>query len=509
MKRGIITLVILIVVGGAAATGWWYIQAHPEWWFLLQDELARAVDELGLAAEEEPAGLFASGFIEAEEASVSSELGGRIVALHADEGDEVLAGEVLAQLDDSLLLAQIKQAAAELEVAESSLAQVRAGVRHETLDHALAILAQAGVAQEAARVAWEDAQAMLDNPQDLELALIAARAELGVLDLQEKQAQALANSSQAGRDFADEALRLLEDFDPREDWVSIGSFTSGNLPPGVPLPPGLKDGEYRFGKYKIVIRDGVITVYVRVKIKIPPDVLDSARYKQAVATYESWTAWTGLAQAQVVRSGAREYLAELVGRRANPLSLKAEVNAAESQYRMATAAVDLAQAQVDGLKLGATVEQVAAVEAQVEMARTALEALQVQVDKLALLAPISGLVLERPVHVGEVALPGTPLLTLANLDNVTLTIYVPENQLGQVQLGQPVSVTVDAYPDRSFLGTVTLIASQAEFTPKNVQTREERVNMVFAVQVRLSNPDHALKPGMPADAVISVEMPGF
>jgi multidrug resistance efflux pump len=82
---------------------------------------------------------------------------------------------------------------------------------------------------------------------------------------------------------------------------------------------------------------------------------------------------------------------------------------------------------------------------------------------------------------------------------------VPENQIGQVQIGQPVSVTVDAYPERVFPGAVSFIAGQAEFTPKNVQTREERVNMVFAVKVQLPNSDHALKPGMPADAVILTE----
>lgn len=99
-------------------------------------------------------------------------------------------------------------------------------------------------------------------------------------------------------------------------------------------------------------------------------------------------------------------------------------------------------------------------------------------------------------------MPGVPLLTIADLDELTLTVYVAENQLGKVQLGQPVSVTVDAYPERVFRGTVTWISSQAEFTPKNVQTQEERVSMVFGVKVKLSNLDHALKPGMPADAIL-------
>ena len=84
-----------------------------------------------------------------------------------------------------------------------------------------------------------------------------------------------------------------------------------------------------------------------------------------------------------------------------------------------------------------------------------------------------------------------------------LEVYVPENRVGMVQLGQPVTVTVDAYPDRAFTGTVDFISSRAEFTPQNVQTQAERVNMVFAVKVRLPNPDHALRPGMPADAALS------
>lgn len=503
MKRAIIVVVILLLVGGALGTGWWYVNENPEWWFWLQDEFQKTVEELGLEAEEGPAGLSASGFIEAEEAAVTTELGGRIVALHAGEGDEVVAGQALVRLDDSLLLAQIEQAKAELAVAEATLAQARASVRKETMGYALAVLHQARVAEDVAHRAWEDSQAMLENPQELELALVAARAELGLLNVQERQAQALARSAQAGRDFADEAVRLLEDIEPHDEWVEAGSYSVDDLPAEIPLPPGLGDGEYRMGEYKVVIEAGVATVYVLVKIDVAPQVLDEARYEQATATYQSWEAWTGVSLAQAARTGAEDYLGALLSQRNSPLSLQAQVNLAESQYRIASAAVELAQAQVDGLKLGATREQIGAVEAQVEIARAALGALEVQADKLVLTAPISGMVLERPVHVGEVALPGAPLLTLADLDRVTLTIYVPEDELGRVQLGQQVSVAVDAYPERTFRGTVSLIASQAEFTPKNVQTREERVNMVFAVQVRLPNPDHALKPGMPADALLA------
>jgi HlyD family secretion protein len=97
------------------------------------------------------------------------------------------------------------------------------------------------------------------------------------------------------------------------------------------------------------------------------------------------------------------------------------------------------------------------------------------------------------------------LLTLADLDQVTLTVYVPENQIGLVKVGQDVGVKVDSYPERTFSAEVVHIASRAEFTPKNVQTKEERVSTVFAVKIEIPNADHALKPGMPADAEIQVE----
>jgi HlyD family secretion protein len=92
------------------------------------------------------------------------------------------------------------------------------------------------------------------------------------------------------------------------------------------------------------------------------------------------------------------------------------------------------------------------------------------------------------------------VLTLADLSRVTLAVYVPENRVGQVQIGQTVRVTVDSFPGRAFEGQVIRIGSQAEFTPRNVATAEERLNTFYAVEIRLSNPDGLLKPGMPADA---------
>ena len=98
------------------------------------------------------------------------------------------------------------------------------------------------------------------------------------------------------------------------------------------------------------------------------------------------------------------------------------------------------------------------------------------------------------------AAPGAPLLIVADLSQITLVVYVPEPRIGQVRVGQEAQVTVDAYPGRTFTGAVSYISPRAEFTPKNVQTQEERVETVFAVEIKLANADGYLKPGMPADA---------
>ena len=119
--------------------------------------------------------------------------------------------------------------------------------------------------------------------------------------------------------------------------------------------------------------------------------------------------------------------------------------------------------------------------------------------------PIDGVVLTRVVEPGEICTPGGTLFTVADLSSVTLTVYVPEDRYGQINLGQTIPVSVDSFPGRVFSGTVTHIADQAEFTPRNVQTVQGRKDTVYAVRLTLDNPDLALKPGMPADAELAAQ----
>jgi HlyD family secretion protein len=149
---------------------------------------------------------------------------------------------------------------------------------------------------------------------------------------------------------------------------------------------------------------------------------------------------------------------------------------------------------------GATEEQLASARSRLSQARAALDALSAQRQEMDTVAPVDGVILAKVAHAGEVAAPGGILLSLADLSEVQLTVYVAENRLGQVALHQAVRVAVDALPGRTFEGWVAQIADSAEYTPRNVATKEERVTTVYAVQIVLPNPEALLKPGMSADA---------
>jgi HlyD family secretion protein len=124
--------------------------------------------------------------------------------------------------------------------------------------------------------------------------------------------------------------------------------------------------------------------------------------------------------------------------------------------------------------------------------------------KLVVKAPSDGVVLNRSVEPGETVTPGSVVMTIGQLNALTLTVYLPEDRYGQVNLGDSAQVTVDSFPGVDFSGTVNQIADQAEFTPRNVQTEEGRRTTVFAVQLQLSDTQNRLKPGMPADVLFEL-----
>ena len=221
-----------------------------------------------------------------------------------------------------------------------------------------------------------------------------------------------------------------------------------------------------------------------------------------VAQKQLAAAQVGVQLAEVALAGTQKQVEHLTRLRLMPLSLVAQANSAGAAYGQAEAAVLAAEANLNAVKAAPLPEDIAVAQAQLLEAEAAWQKLQVQLGKQTLAAPRPGLISKKLVNPGELAAPGAILLELSDIETVDLTVYLPQTQIGQVQIGQPAEVYVDAYPGERFEGTVTFIAHEAEFTPRNVQTQEERVNLVFAVKITLPNRDHRLKPGMPADAEI-------
>lgn len=174
-----------------------------------------------------------------------------------------------------------------------------------------------------------------------------------------------------------------------------------------------------------------------------------------------------------------------------------------AQVDQTEAALNTAQANYDLVASGARPEQLEAAQAQVDAAQAALDILDIQIGKLVISAPIDGVVLERSIEPGEIAPAGSTVILLGDLSSLTLTVYVPEDQYGVIALGDSYSVTVDSYPDEVFTATVTRIADQAEFTPRNVQTTQSRMSTVYAIELSVDDPQGLLRPGMPADVNFS------
>jgi HlyD family secretion protein len=146
----------------------------------------------------------------------------------------------------------------------------------------------------------------------------------------------------------------------------------------------------------------------------------------------------------------------------------------------------------------------AVAEASVRYVRETLEAAKIVLGYTLLSAPFAGVLMVRQAELGEVVLPGTPVFTLADLDHVWLRAYVNEPDLPKIRWGQAVTLRTDAYPDKRYQGRISFISSQAEFTPKSVETHAERVTLVYRIKIDVDNPNHELKPGLPADAYIDL-----
>jgi len=225
--------------------------------------------------------------------------------------------------------------------------------------------------------------------------------------------------------------------------------------------------------------------YVRMKELLEARIISASQYDAAEAGAEAARAAYDAAEERykLVKAGPREE--RIREGKADLIGSDAVLAAAEAAAR-----------EVEKMKV-----DLKALKAQAEQAEAQLAIAQDDLQKSRIYAPFDGFVTVKNVEEKEYVQPGTPVLTLAQLDEVRVKTYVPQTQLGKVYLGRQARVISDTFPGKPYLGVVTFISPEAEFTPKNVQTKEERVKLVYRIKVTLKNPHQELKAGMPVEVV--------
>jgi HlyD family secretion protein len=183
---------------------------------------------------------------------------------------------------------------------------------------------------------------------------------------------------------------------------------------------------------------------------------------------------------------------------------RSEFDKISSAFSAARATRDRAHAQLDMLKEGYRTEEVEEGRARLREAEKTLELAELNLSRCQLFTPLAGRVLSKNREAGETVPAGASIVTLGDLTRPWLNLYIGERDLGKVSLGMKADVTVDSFPTQPFPGKVSFISDKAEFTPKNIQTQDERVKLVYRIKIEVENRNDALKPGMPADGVIAL-----
>jgi HlyD family secretion protein len=210
----------------------------------------------------------------------------------------------------------------------------------------------------------------------------------------------------------------------------------------------------------------------------------------------------GLRQAESTYKTAKDDYERIKALYGTKSVTKKELDDAESRYTIAQAMNTSAEQNLQKLKHFARPEDLAAAKARLDQATASADLLRKQISDAYITAPVSGTVTHKPVEAGELVTVGTTIATVSRLETLNLMIYVGDTELGRVKLGGSADLVIDTYPDKTFPAKVIYISPIAEFTPKNVQTKEDRTKLVFGVKLEVDNKDGILKGGMPVDAYL-------
>ncbi|MEN6305577.1 MAG: HlyD family efflux transporter periplasmic adaptor subunit [Armatimonadia bacterium] len=485
----------------------------------------------------------ASGLVEARTIELSSEVSGMIVERPIEKGQPVHAGQLIATIASETTAAELRRAEATLVAASDQATRADAALALQQGVSAGDIeKAAAGVGTAVAR---EADIAAGSRKQEIEAAQAAVHQAAGVRDAARAQLREL----QAG--LRPEEVRQAEDaYEAATAQVASARSTLADLEAGARQQEleqaralvnraeaaAEKAGkDYRRGEG--LVRDGAIPPSqmdaLRAANESAQADLKAAREQLALLRAGTRTDQIAAARGQLQRAVAQQRsaqealsLARQGPRREELDRAAAALRQAEGTYAAADANLRLAlagarpgqretarrqvtearaalrQARENQKQIPVRIAEAQAARAQVVQAEAAVASARASLDKFRLTAPSAGMIDDTHLRVGEIVKPGSSIATMVDFTDTWVTVYVPEPMLSRLVIGQSATVTVDGLPDRNFSGTIRRIAQQAEFTPKFVQTYEERTRTVFAVEIAVSNEQGLLKPGMPADAVI-------
>ena len=414
-------------------------------------------------ANQNGAALSASGTISSTSVNIAPEIGGKIAEVAVNEGDEVKKGDLLFRVEDDLLQSQYDQADASRKVAETAVQAAKDQLSSAQIQYDLAAQGAQSAMPDYYKAAWDKSPMdEFDRPawyftqsEEITAAQNVVTDAQTKLDGKLKELdKVLADANNA--DFVDLEKRLAD-----------AQYTLRAADRTLEIAKDAADND--------ALEENAQDVYDLALADLENVQKEYDQALNTTAAEDVLDARAAAAVAQVQLDTARNLLAEV------------QVGSDSLQVQSAAAAVQQAQSALDQAQAN-----LAAAEANVKT-------LNIQLEKTKVYAPISGVVLLRNLEEGELVNAGSQVMKVGNLDEVKITVYIPEDQYGQVNLGQQVVATVDSFPEKTYTGQVTYISDEAEYTPSNVQTVEGRKSTVFAVEITLPNPDHDLKSGMPAD----------
>lgn len=458
--------------------------------FLIFAALIYGCDSLPFINTDETNGTL-SGVVEVVNISVAPQVGGRVNAVYVSEGDSVISGTPLFDMEDTLLSSQYKQAKAGLEAAQSNLEAAMA-----SLELAQASFQAAQIAQELAHLQhqqvlnfsrledMENRSSAWNRPQPNNFQTppwfftkqdMIAAAEAEVMAAEENLDEQLGTYNELLRGSDYDELRAAEERLAQAQTAFLVALS-------------LQDtGIAQTGREQL--QESVQRLYDDAQDELEAAQANLDEILEGEAEEEILTSRANVTVAQERYETALDLWSSML---TGDQSL--QVHAAELGVEQAQANLEQADAGVSQAQAGVT-----AAEKVVDQAESALKIIEIQMEELFVTAPETGVILLRSIEPGEVIQPGMTAMTIGKLDELTVTVYVPEDQYGQIDLGDIATIKTDSFPDENFQGTVTRIADQAEYTPRNVGTEDDRSTIVFAVELSVMDSDYRLKPGMIVD----------